>query len=64
MPACVAVNSNQLVEALNSSWVGVAVDGYPLWWDPNLEKKIARCAKNNTLLAFTFAIGKPQLPFS
>ncbi len=44
--------ANDMTEALNSPWVGVAVDVYHLWWDPNLEKEIARCGKNNALLAF------------
>ncbi len=42
----------EMTEALKSPWVGVAVDVYHLWWDPNLEKEIARCGKNNALLAF------------
>jgi len=44
--------ANDMTEALNSQWVGVAVDVYHLWWDPQLEKEIKRCGKNNTLLAF------------
>ena len=44
--------ANDMTEALNSPWVGVAVDVYHLWWDPNLEKEIERCGKNNALLAF------------
>ena len=44
--------ANNMTEALNSPWVGVAVDVYHLWWDPNLEKEIERCGKNNALLAF------------
>ena len=44
--------ANDMVEALNSQWVGVAVDVYHLWWDPNLETEIKRCGKNNALLAF------------
>ncbi|HAQ20015.1 MAG TPA: sugar phosphate isomerase/epimerase [Prolixibacteraceae bacterium] len=44
--------ANYMTEALNSPWVGVAVDVYHLWWDPNLEKEIERCGKNNALLAF------------
>ena len=44
--------ANDMTEALNSPWVGVAVDVYHLWWDPNLENEIARCGKNNALLAF------------
>lgn len=44
--------ANDMTESLNSPWVGVAVDVYHLWWDPDLEKEIKRCAKNNALLAF------------
>lgn len=44
--------ANDMTEALNSNWVGVAVDVYHLWWDPNLEKEIERCGKNNSLMAF------------
>jgi sugar phosphate isomerase/epimerase len=44
--------ANDMTESLNSPWVGVAVDVYHLWWDPDLEKEIKRSAKNNALLAF------------
>lgn len=44
--------ANDLAEKLNSPWVGVAVDIYHLWWDPDLEKEIERCGKTKTLLAF------------
>jgi sugar phosphate isomerase/epimerase len=44
--------ANDLAEALNSPWVGVAVDVYHLWWDPALENEIKRCGRNNNLLAF------------
>jgi sugar phosphate isomerase/epimerase len=44
--------ANDLTEILNSKNVGVAVDVYHLWWDPNLEKEIERSGKNGTLLAF------------
>jgi len=44
--------ANDMTEALNSPFVGVAVDVYHLWWDPDLEKEIERCGKNNALLAF------------
>lgn len=44
--------ANDMVEALNSPWVGVAVDVYHVWWDPQLEKEIERCGKNRALLAF------------
>lgn len=44
--------ANDLAEALNSKWVGVAVDVYHLWWDPDLEKEIKRCGEHGNLLAF------------
>lgn len=44
--------ANEMAEALNSPWVGVAVDVYHLWWDPNLEQEIKRCGRNGNLLAF------------
>lgn len=44
--------ANDMTEVLNSPWVGVAIDVYHLWWDPNLEKEIERCGKNNALQAF------------
>ena len=44
--------ANDMSEAFNSPWVGVAVDVYHLWWDPSLEKEIKRCGKNGHLMAF------------
>jgi sugar phosphate isomerase/epimerase len=44
--------ANDMTEAINSPWVGVAVDVYHLWWDSNLQKEIKRCGKNKALLAF------------
>ena len=44
--------ANDLAEALNSQYVGVAVDVYHVWWDPQLEKEIKRCGGKKFLLAF------------
>jgi sugar phosphate isomerase/epimerase len=44
--------ANDMAEALDSKWVGVAVDVYHLWWDPALESEIQRCGRNNNLVAF------------
>jgi len=44
--------ANDMVEALKSPYVGVAVDVYHLWWDPALETEIARCGKLNALFAY------------
>ena len=51
-----AVNSmkqaNDLVESIGSPVVGVAVDVYHVWWDPELETEITRCGKMNALFAY------------
>ena len=44
--------ANDMAEELNSEWLGIAVDVYHLWWDPNLEREIKRCGKNGNLSAF------------
>ncbi|HOY19827.1 MAG TPA: sugar phosphate isomerase/epimerase family protein [Haliscomenobacter sp.] len=44
--------ANDMTEAIKSPWVGVAVDVYHLWWDPNLEQEIKRCGNNEALFAF------------
>lgn len=44
--------ANEMAEAINSDFVGVAVDVYHLWWDNNLHTEILRCGKHYNLLAF------------
>lgn len=44
--------ANDMADAIGSPWVGVAVDVYHLWWDPDLEQEIMRCGSNNHLFAF------------
>ena len=44
--------ANDMAEAINSPFCGIAVDVYHLWWDPNLKAEIARCGKNENLFAF------------
>jgi sugar phosphate isomerase/epimerase len=44
--------ANDLVEAIESPWVGVVVDVYHLWWDPELEEQVRRCGARGNLLAF------------
>ena len=46
------VQANDMASAINSSSVGVVVDVYYLWWDPQLEQEIIRCGKNGHLMAF------------
>jgi len=44
--------ANDMAEALQSPWVGVAVDVYHLWWDNDLENQVKRCGLNGNLSAF------------
>jgi sugar phosphate isomerase/epimerase len=45
-------SANEMAEYFNSPYVGVAVDVYHLWWDPDLKQEIKRCGKNGNLSAF------------
>lgn len=44
--------ANDMCDALDSPWVGVAVDVYHIWWDPDLEREIKRCGESGNLIAF------------
>ena len=44
--------ANDLCDAIASSWVGVAVDVYHLWWDPHLQAEIQRCGEAGRIFAF------------
>ena len=44
--------ANDLAEAIDSPVVGVAVDVYHLWWDPDLEAQIRRLGRMGKILAF------------
>ena len=44
--------ANELTEAIGSEFLGVAVDVYHLWWDPQLEQQIKRCGEKGNLFAF------------
>ena len=44
--------ANDMVELIGSALVGVVVDVYHLWWDPDLETEIRRCGELDRLFAF------------
>jgi sugar phosphate isomerase/epimerase len=44
--------ANDMAEAIGSDHVGVAVDVYHLWWDPDLRAQILRCGRAGRLFAF------------
>jgi len=44
--------ANVMAEAIDSSFCGIAVDVYHLWWDPHLHNEIQRCGEQDNLFAF------------
>ena len=44
--------ANDMAEAIGHPRVGVAVDVYHLWWDPDLRAEILRCGRGGWLFAF------------
>lgn len=44
--------ANDICDILNSPLVGVAVDVYHVWWDPELHREIKRCGESGYLFAF------------
>jgi len=44
--------ANDLAEYFDSEWIGVAIDVYHLWWDPDLKEQIQRCGRKDNILAF------------
>jgi len=44
--------ANDMAAAINSPFVGVAIDVYHVWWDPALEAEIRRCGRNQHIFAF------------
>jgi len=44
--------ARQICEALQHPQLGVAVDVYHVWWDPDLEREIERLGQAGTLLAY------------
>lgn len=44
--------ANDMAEALDHPFVGVTVDVYHLWWDPDLEREVRRAGAAGNLLSF------------
>ena len=49
---CTMKVANELAENLNSAHIGVVVDVFHLWWDPDLENECKRCGEHGNLFAF------------
>jgi sugar phosphate isomerase/epimerase len=44
--------SNEICAQLKHPFLGVALDVFHVWWEPDLESKIKECARLNALFAF------------
>ena len=44
--------ARQICEQIHHPLLGIALDVYHTWWDPDLESEIALAGRNNTLFAF------------
>ena len=44
--------ANQMCDRIGSPQVGVTVDVYHVWWDPNLKTQIERCGRSGRIWAF------------
>ena len=44
--------ANTMAESIDSAMVGVAIDVYHVWWDPDLYNQISRCGAQGNLYAF------------
>ena len=53
--------ANDMAEAIGSDLLGVAVDVFHLWWDPDLQAEIIRCGILGKLFAFHICDWKPTM---
>jgi sugar phosphate isomerase/epimerase len=44
--------ANDMASEINSEYVGVALDVYHIWWDPDLATEIQRCGAMDKIFAF------------
>ena len=44
--------ANDICDRINSKYIGVIIDVYHLWWDPELEKEIKRCGQIDKIFGF------------
>ena len=49
---CTLKIANDFAERFNSPHIGVTVDVFHLWWDPDLENECRRCGEHGNLFAF------------
>lgn len=53
--------ARHVCEKLRSPWLGIALDVFHCWWDPDLENEIALAGRQKTLLAFHVCDWKPAM---
>jgi sugar phosphate isomerase/epimerase len=50
-----------LCDRLKSPWLGIALDVFHCWWDPDLHSEIKRAEKNHTLHGYHVCDWKPDM---
>lgn len=53
--------ANDLCDAIRSDSVGVAVDVFHTWWDPEFDAELARCGKADNVMAYHLCDWKPNM---
>ena len=49
---CTMKTANEFAERYDSPYIGVVVDVFHLWWDPDLKSECKRCGDHGNLFAF------------
>lgn len=49
--------AREICHSIDDKIVGVAIDVYHVWWDPDLQTEIEMLGRANQIFGFTFAIG-------
>jgi sugar phosphate isomerase/epimerase len=52
--------ARHICEQLQSPWVGIAMDVYHVWWDPDLEDEIIRAGRMKTLFGYHVCDWRPN----
>jgi sugar phosphate isomerase/epimerase len=53
--------ANDMALSIDSEYLGIAVDAYHTWWDPDLQGEISRCGNRGRLFAFHISDWKPVM---
>ena len=54
-------SANDICESLSSPYVGVAVDVFHVWWDPELDSELERCGRAKNVFAYHICDWKTEM---